>query len=72
MWKSVITALLVSGFVCVGAARAEPFPPDTLYHYRAEVVDVYDGDTVTVDLDLGFHVWVRSEKIRLAYIDPRN
>jgi endonuclease YncB( thermonuclease family) len=33
------------------------------------VIDVYDGDTVTVDLDLGFHVWKRGEKIRLAHID---
>jgi micrococcal nuclease len=51
------------------AAHTEPFPADTLYHYRAIVIDVYDGDTVTVDLDLGFHVWKRGEKIRLANID---
>ena len=67
MWKSIIATAFV--FLFVGEARAEPFPADTLYHYRAVVVDVYDGDTVTVDLDLGFHVWVRGEKIRLAYID---
>jgi len=28
-------------------------PDGSLYHYRAVVTDVYDGDTVTVDLDLG-------------------
>lgn len=24
-----------------------------LYYYAADVTDVYDGDTITVDLDLG-------------------
>jgi endonuclease YncB( thermonuclease family) len=46
----------------------EAAPEARLYHYRATVTDVYDGDTVTVDLDLGFHVWVRGENIRLANI----
>jgi micrococcal nuclease len=33
------------------------------------VTSVYDGDTITVDVDLGFHIWARSEKIRLVGID---
>ncbi len=40
-----------------------------LYHYRALVTRVYDGDTCTVDIDLGLGVWVRGEKIRLARIN---
>ncbi len=40
-----------------------------LYHYRAIVVDVYDGDTCTVDIDLGLKTWIKGEKIRLARID---
>ena len=40
-----------------------------LYYYRAEVISVYDGDTCTVDLDLGLGTWVRGEKIRLARIN---
>jgi micrococcal nuclease len=32
-----------------------------LYHYRAIVRSVYDGDTCTVDLDLGLHTWVNGE-----------
>jgi len=43
----------------------------TLYHYRARVTDVYDGDTCTVDLDLGLRTWVKSEKIRLHRIDAK-
>lgn len=27
---------------------------DFLYHYRATVLDVYDGDTIRVEIDLGF------------------
>lgn len=40
-----------------------------LYHYRAVVQSVYDGDTCTVDLDLGLNSWIRGEKIRLHRIN---
>jgi micrococcal nuclease len=40
-----------------------------LYRYKAHVEDVYDGDTCTVDIDLGFGTWLRGEKIRLHRID---
>lgn len=63
------TSIAFTGFA-VRAGDTPTLPLEqTLYHYRAEVTDVYDGDTVTVDLDLGLHVWKRGEKIRLAYID---
>ena len=39
-----------------------------MYNYRATVVSVYDGDTLTLDIDLGFHITVR-ETFRLARID---
>ncbi|MCF7848072.1 MAG: thermonuclease family protein [Kiritimatiellales bacterium] len=42
---------------------------DKLYHYRAEIVSVYDGDTCTADIDLGLGVWVRGEKLRLLRIN---
>lgn len=40
-----------------------------LYHYKAKVVGVYDGDTCTVDIDLGLHSWIKGEKIRLNRIN---
>ena len=40
-----------------------------MYEYRAIVVSVYDGDTITVDIDLGFGVWKRGEKVRLLGIN---
>ncbi|MBI1937918.1 MAG: thermonuclease family protein [Ignavibacteriales bacterium] len=41
----------------------------SLYHYKAHVTDVYDGDTCTVDIDLGLHLTVKGEKIRLHRIN---
>ncbi|MCB0115196.1 MAG: hypothetical protein KDD84_13940 [Caldilineaceae bacterium] len=35
-----------------------------LYYYAAHVTDVYDGDTCTVDVDLGMGVWKRHQTIR--------
>lgn len=42
---------------------------DCLYYYCAEVVGVYDGDTCTVDIDLGLRFWAKSIFIRLARIN---
>lgn len=40
-----------------------------MYEYSAKVVKVYDGDTITVDVDLGFGVWMHKQKIRLVGIN---
>jgi len=40
-----------------------------MYEYSALVTDVYDGDTITVDLDLGFGIVMRGQKFRLLGID---
>ena len=40
-----------------------------MYEYRALVRKVYDGDTITVDIDLGFDMILRNQKIRLLGID---
>jgi micrococcal nuclease len=40
-----------------------------MYEYRAFVRKVYDGDTVTVDIDLGFDVILKGQKIRLVRIN---
>ena len=42
---------------------------DKLYKYKAYVKDVYDGDTITVDISLGFHVTMTDIKVRLVGID---
>ena len=40
-----------------------------MYEYNATITRVVDGDTVDVDIDLGFDVWIRSQRIRLFGID---
>lgn len=39
------------------------------YIYRGVVVSNYDGDTLTANVDLGFHCWVHKVKFRLSSID---
>jgi micrococcal nuclease len=40
-----------------------------MYEYRVEIVKVIDGDTVDVNIDLGFGVWMKNERVRLYGID---
>ena len=39
------------------------------YYYDAIVTGVYDGDSITVDIDLGLGVWLKGQKLRLIGID---
>mgnify|MGYP003135868998 CR=1 FL=1 len=40
-----------------------------MYEYRVKIIKVVDGDTVDVDIDLGFGVWLNKQRIRLYGID---
>ena len=40
-----------------------------MYTYKADVIRIVDGDTVIVDIDLGFGIWLRGQTIRLAKIN---
>jgi len=40
-----------------------------MYEYRAKVVKVIDGDTVDVDIDLGFGIVMTNERVRIMGID---
>ena len=40
-----------------------------MYEYRVKINKVIDGDTVDVDIDLGFGIWLRDERIRIMGID---
>ena len=40
-----------------------------MYEYRAKVIKVIDGDTIDVDIDLGFGVILAKQRIRLYGID---
>lgn len=40
-----------------------------MYEYRVTNIRVVDGDTVDVDIDLGFGVWMKKQRIRIYGID---
>jgi|TARA_Y100000114_G_scaffold24822_1_gene20537 micrococcal nuclease len=39
------------------------------YYYNCRLVKVIDGDTIDVDIDLGFEVILSKQRVRLAGID---
>jgi micrococcal nuclease len=40
-----------------------------MWTYRCNVLKVVDGDTVDVDIDLGFGIWQKNERVRIMGID---
>ena len=40
-----------------------------MFEYKCKLVKVVDGDTVDIDIDLGFGVWLQKQRIRLYGID---
>ena len=40
-----------------------------MYEYHCKILKVVDGDTVDVDIDLGFGVWLKKERVRINGID---
>ena len=40
-----------------------------MYEYRCKLRKEVDGDTVDVDIDLGFGVWLNDQRIRLYGVD---
>ena len=40
-----------------------------MYEYKCKILRVVDGDTVDVDIDLGFGVWLKNERVRMMGID---
>ena len=40
-----------------------------MYEYKCTLVKVVDGDTVDIDIDLGFDVVLKNQRVRLVGID---
>jgi micrococcal nuclease len=40
-----------------------------MWTYRCKLKKVIDGDTVDVDIDLGFGIWQMNERVRIMGID---
>ena len=64
-------ALALTCLTPVGAIAQStgPINENSLYTYRANVIDVADGDSITVDVDLGFYVWLHKQEFRMFGID---
>ena len=42
---------------------------DKAHRYNCTLIRVIDGDTIDVDIDLGFSVWLKKQRVRLSGID---
>ena len=40
-----------------------------MYEYRCIIIKVIDGDTADVDIDLGFGVWMKKQRVRFMGLD---
>ena len=40
-----------------------------MYEYQCKIVRVVDGDTTDVDIDLGFGVWLKKQRVRFYGVD---
>jgi micrococcal nuclease len=40
-----------------------------MYEYKCKVLRIVDGDTVDIDIDLGFGIWMHRERVRIMGID---
>lgn len=63
--KKILFLLLVFFFSFILIANSQ----NVNYTYNAKVVNVVDGDTFDIDLDLGFNIWIRNFRVRLLGLD---
>ena len=62
----LIIFLLVFPFILSAENKGAEYTP---YVYKATVKEVYDGDTITIDIDLGFNIVLKDQKIRLLGVN---
>lgn len=60
----LVSVLMICFFAVASFATAE-----YLYYYKADIVSVYDGDTVRADIDLGLDTWIKNVPLRLYGIN---
>jgi len=59
------TLLILACLFTLSSCYVHAEAPTPSFTYAAKVVRVIDGDTIKVDIDLGFGVWVHNHSIRL-------
>jgi micrococcal nuclease len=65
----LLSALIVIFKFVTGAYGTDLKQLKNLYFYEAVVTSVYDGDTITANIDLGLNIWIHNAKLRLYGID---
>ena len=40
-----------------------------MYQYKCKIIEIIDGDTVKVDIDVGFNIWMNNMVVRLLGVD---
>ena len=64
--RIILAAVVAIALLSPAAAQTTaPIGENSLYIYRANVIEVYDGDSIAADLDLGFYVWLHKQEFRL-------
>ena len=63
-----LLCLFLCTLVIPSVLRAED-PPEPNYVFWAELVRIMDGNTVSMNLDLGFGVWVHKQNLTLFDAD---
>jgi micrococcal nuclease len=69
MISAIAIAMTYLSPIAAFAQSAAQINENSLYFYRANVIDVYDADTITVDVDLGFYIWLHKQQFRLHGIN---
>ena len=69
MMSYVAVALALLSPIAAYAQSAAPINENSLYIYRANVVEVNAADSITVDVDLGFYLWLHKREFRLYGIN---
>jgi micrococcal nuclease len=64
-----LVAATLSLILLISPTLAEEIPTEPAYLYWAVVTNVVDGDTVDADVDLGFFVTMKNQRLRLVGID---
>jgi len=68
--RRIPSLLLAATAFCLLAAGGSALGRDCgLHAYEAQIVRVIDGDTVVADVRLGFGLWAKGKRLRLAGID---
>jgi endonuclease YncB( thermonuclease family) len=67
--RTVAAGLALAGLLATAPSWAADGPTAPAFTYSAEVVKVIDGDTFDAHVSLGFYVWIRFQRIKLAGVD---